>query len=227
MTMDLNVIVNDTLASLKEEGYVEQIVKKQLQKTINDVVEDCLKSWSDFGKGLKEEVKKQMDFNLDKLDIPSYNHVIMNVIKEELQRSVHEEGVKQIQQQMQEILGTAKEEYKLSELIKEMVNDECELNELSYDECKEITVHIDNSYSVTYVRFDPEPDKRMYECKYMIALNEDGTVWRAEIADKAFDNKVIMGGLYGLEATIFKMWTRKAKLVIDRYETEFTNPEYN
>ncbi|MNN88979.1 hypothetical protein D3C81_2067310 [compost metagenome] len=73
---------------------------------------------------------------------------------------------------------------------------------------------------------DPEEDKGMYQCKYMIALNEDGTVWRAEVSDKKFDNRVIMGGLYGFEATMFKMWTQKAKLVIDEYETEFSNPEY-
>jgi hypothetical protein len=225
--MDLNKIINDTLSQLKEEGYVEKIVKTQLEKTIKEVVQDSLDRWSDFGKILKEEVKKQMDFNLSKLDIPSYNHVILNVIKQELERSVHEEGARKIQEQLQELLGTAKEEYTLSELLKEMAEDELELNELEYEEVKEITVHIENRYGSTYVSFDPEADKSEWSCKYRIVLDKDNTVRRVEIGDTSFDNKVIMGGLYGLSATLFKMWTRQAKLVIDDYETAFSNPEYD
>ncbi|MEC0388694.1 hypothetical protein P8818_14090 [Bacillus velezensis] len=33
--MDLNLIVNNTLSDLKEEGYVEKIVKKQIEETIH------------------------------------------------------------------------------------------------------------------------------------------------------------------------------------------------
>ena len=225
--MDLNLIVNDTLADLKEEGYVEKIVKIQLEKTLKDIVEDSLKSYGDFGKTLKEEIRSQMDINLAKLDIPSYNHVILNTIKAELERSVHEEGAKKIQEQMQELLGTSKEDYKLSELVKKMVEQDLELNELDYDDMQEITVIVENRYGSTYVSIDPEEDVSEYSCKYRLTLDEDGTVRRAEIGDKSFDNKVIMGGLYGLDATIFKMWTRGSKLIIDKYETEFSNPEYD
>lgn len=225
--MDLNVIINNTLSELKEEGYVEKIVKKKLEKTIEDIIEDSLRSWSDFGKELKQQVQAQMQFSLERLDIPSYNQVILNVIKGELERSVHEEGAKRIQESIQEILGTSKKEYKLSELIKEIVEDDCELNELSYEEYQKITVIIENRYGNTYIYIDPEEDKDWFQCKYKIVLNGDGIVWRAEIGDKSFDNKVIMGGLYGADATIFKMWTRKAKLTIDKYETSFYNPEYD
>lgn len=224
--MDMNLIINDKLAELKEEGYVEKIIKKQLESTIKDIVEDSLRSWSDFGKGLKEAVNKQLQINLDKLDIPSYNQVILNVVQEEINRSIHAAGSEKLKEQLQELLGTGKNEYKLSELIEEMVEDDLELNELSYEEVEEITVIVENKYGTTYVYMDPEEDKGMYQCKYMIALNEDGTVWRAEVSDKKFDNRVIMGGLYGMEATMFKMWTQKAKLIIDDYETEFSNPEY-
>lgn len=224
--MDMNVIINDKLAELKEEGYVEKIIKNQLETTIKDIVEDSLRSWSDFGKGLKEAVKNELQINLDKLDIPSYNQVILNVVQEEINRSIHDVGAARLKEQLQEILGTGKNEYKLSELIEEMVEDDLELNDLSYEEVEEITVHVETRYGFTYIYMDPEEDKDKYRCKYMIALNEDGTVWRAEVNDKSFDNKVVMGGLYGVEATIFKMWTQKATLIIDEYETEFSNPEY-
>lgn len=225
--MDLNLIVNNTLADLKEDGYVEKIVKAQLEKTLKDIVEDSFKSYGDFGKTLKEEIKKQMDINLEKLDIPSYNQVILNTIKTELERSVHEEGAKKIQEQMQKLMGTSKEEYKLSELIREIVEQDCELNELDYEDYKEITVIVEDKYGSKYIYIDPEEDQSWYQCKYRITLDDDMTVSRAEIGDKSFDNKVIMGGLYGADGTIFKMWTRGAKLVIDDFETAFSNPEYD
>ncbi|MNP53817.1 hypothetical protein D3C76_1483250 [compost metagenome] len=149
------------------------------------------------------------------------------MINSELERSIHEEGAKQIQEQIQELLGTGNQEYKLSELIKEMVEDDLKLNELDYEEIAEITVHVEEKYGTKYIYLDPEEDKSWHQCKYMIALSDDGTVSRAEIGDKKYDNRTLMGGIYGLDATIFKMWTRKAKLVIDDYETEFSNPEYS
>ncbi|OMC83339.1 hypothetical protein [Viridibacillus sp. FSL H8-0123] len=226
--MDLNLIVNNTLSDLNKEGYVEKIVKAQLEKTLKNIVEDSFRSYGDFGKTLKEEIKNQMDINLKQLDIPSYNQVILNTIKAELERSVHEEGAQKIQEQIQELLGTSKEDYKLSELIKEMVEDEVELNELDYESIKEITVIVEKKFSSsTYVYLDPESDVDWYRCKYKITLDEDGTVSRAEVGETSFDNKVIMGGMYGLNATLFKIWTRGSKLIIDNYETEFSNPEYD
>ncbi|GKU76876.1 hypothetical protein [Paenibacillus sp. L3-i20] len=225
--MDLNLIVNDTLSTLKSEGYVENIVKKQLEDTIKDVVHDALRSYSVFGKQLKKEIESNLAINLEKLDIPSYNQVILNMIQEEINQSIYKEGMETIKEQVQELLGTSKVEYKLSELIKEMVKDDLELNELGYDEVSEITVIVEEKYGNTYIYLDPEEDKSWHYCKYMISLEKDGTVWRAETGGKKHDNRTIMGGMYGLDATIFKMWTHKAKLVIDDYETEFSNPDYN
>ena len=55
-------------------------------------------------------------------------------------------------------MGTAKEEYKLSELINEIVEQDCELNELHYDDYKEITVIVENKYGGKYIYIDPEED---------------------------------------------------------------------
>lgn len=227
MSMDMNAIINNKLAELNAEGYVEKIIKKQLEDTIKDVVEDSLRSWSDFGKGLKEAVKNQMQINLDQLDIPSYNHVILDAIKAELERSVHDVGVAKMQEQLQELLGTKQESIKFSEIIKEMVDDELKLGELEYEDYKEITVHADKNYStLAFIYFDPQPDQPNYRCKYRLVLDKEGCINSVQIADKTFDTKAIMGGLHGLEATLFKLYTHGTKVIMDDYETEFSNPEY-
>ena len=225
--MDLNLMINDTLAKMKEEGYVEKVVKAQLESTIEGIMSDALRKYSDFGKELEKQVEEQLQVNLKNLDLPSYNQIILNTVNEELERSIHDVGVKKMQENLQKLLGTSDEEYKLSNLVKKMVDEELELHELDYEAFKEVTVHVDTRYGTTYISFDPEEDVNEYSCKYRIALDEEGIVKRVEIADKSFDNKVIMGGLYGLDAILFKMWTRKSKLIIDNYETEFSNPEYD
>lgn len=224
--MDMNLIINDKLAELKEEGYVEKIIKKQLESTIKDIVEDSLRSWSDFGKGLKEQVQNQLQINLDRLDLPSYNELIIQTVKGELERSVHDLGVTKMQEQLQELLGTAKDSVKFSEIIKEMVEDEVELNDLEYEDVKEITVHADINKTLSFIYFDPEPDTSNYRCKYRMTLDKEGCVTSVQIADTTFDQKTIMGGLYGLNRTLFKLYTHGTKVIMDDYETEFTNPEY-
>lgn len=227
MSMDMNAIINSKLAELHTEGYLEKIIKKQLEDTIKDIVEDSLRSWSDFGKGLKEVVKNQLQVNLEQLDLPSYNHVILEVIKTEVEKSVHDVGVAKMTEQLQELLGTKKEFINFSELLKEMVEDECKLNELDYEEVQEITVHADPDRSVlTFIYFDPEPGKSNYRCKYRLVLDKEGCINSIQISDKAFDQKTIMGGLHGLEATLFKLYTHGTKVVMDDYETDFSNPEY-
>ncbi|MCC3257476.1 hypothetical protein [Paenibacillus polymyxa] len=186
-----------------------------------------MRSWSDFGKGLKEAVRNQLQINLENLDIPSYNHIILDVIKSEVEKSIHSVGVAKMQENLQELLGTKREEVNFSELIKEMVEDECELNELDYEEVQEITVHVDADRRVlSFIYFDPEPDKSQYNCKYRLVLDKEGYINSVEIADKSFDKKTIMGGLYGLEATLFKLYTHGSKVIMDDYETEFSNPEH-
>lgn len=225
--MDLNKMVMNSLENMQSGGKVQEIVDKHVAKTIESIVDDAFGSWSDFSKNLKKQVEEKLQVNFKKLDLASYNQVVLNIIKGELERSIHEEGAKRIQKSIQEILGTSKEEYKLSELIKEIVEQDCELDELDYDDRKEITVIVEDKYGLKHIYIDTEEDVKWYQCKYEIVLDKDLTVSRAEIGDKSFDNKVIMGGLYGADATIFKMWTRKSKLVIDSYDTSFTNPEYD
>ena len=108
-----------------------------------------------------------------------------------------------------------------------MVEDDLELNELGYDEVSEITVIVEEKYGSTYIYLDPEEDKSWHQCKYMISIEKDGTIWRAETGGKKHDNRTIMDEIYGLDATIYKMWTSKSKLSIEDYETKFRSPDYD
>lgn len=237
--MDLNVMINDSLAKLHEEGFVEKIVKSHLEKTIESVVSDSLRSYSDFGKNLSKKVEEVLQINLDKLDIPSYNQLILATITDHLNAVVHEQGVNRMKEQLDSILLTSKEEYKLSEIMEELSEEIEGLDELDYEDTHEMTLIIDREWSwMTRIYFDAESDKEKYDCKYCIYVDaKTGQVDSIRIRDtsfrsnkeyKEFDAKTIMGGFYGMEQTLFKMYARRSKLVIDEddVELEFSNPEY-
>ncbi|PHD85514.1 hypothetical protein [Bacillus toyonensis] len=241
--MDLNLMINDSLAKLKDEGYVEKIVKAQLEETIKNVIDRSLRSYSDFGEMLEKQVKEQLQINLSELDIPSYNHFIVSTIQEHFNAVLHEQGVNRMKEQLDELLLHSKEEYKLSELMKELVKEIEDLDEMGYEDYHEMSMHIEEGY-LTYVYFDAESDKDKYDCKYQVCVNKKSNVVESikireknryssystkEVKEKTFDTKTIMGGFYGMEQTLFKMYARKAKLIIDEdaVELEVTNPEYD
>jgi hypothetical protein len=222
--VDLNKMVNDSLAKIQAEGFVEQVVEEQLKKTIKSIVNNVLREYGDFGKNLKEQVESQLNINLDKLDIASYNTMVLNVVKEKLDAAMHLQGVEKIKADMDEMLGTAKAEYKLSELIQELKDDALEWDDDLRG--KDMSFHIDSDRrTLTFISFDKEPDKGKYDCKYRIAVDEEGKLTSVKIGGREFKNNVIMGGLYGTEATLFKMYTQGSKLIINEDEVDTYYPE--
>ncbi len=237
--MDLNVMINDSLAQLKEEGFVEKVVSNQLRKTIEGVVQDSLRQYSTFGETLEKKVKELLQINLDNLDIPSYNYLIVETIKDHLNTVIHEQGLNRMKEQLDNLLLTFKAEVKLSELIKQLAVEAEDLDELGYEEAREMTLIVNREFTLfTHIYFDAKSDVAKNQCKYKVSVDgKTGEVESIRIRDnnymkkgefKEFDVHTIMGGFYGLEKTLFKMYARKAVLIMDEDDVELqvTNPDF-
>lgn len=79
--MDLNKIMNDALVELEENGFVEEVVKKQLAETIKRVVNEVFGNWGDFSKKIEKHLSENININLDKLDIQKYKCARSNYSK--------------------------------------------------------------------------------------------------------------------------------------------------
>lgn len=212
--MDLNKLVNESLAKIEQEGFVQKVVEKQLKSTIESIIDDLLRSYSDFGKNLKKEIGSQLNINLKELNIAGYNVMVLNAVKEKLDEAVTIHGVEKIKESLEEMLTDVKKEYKLSELIEEMKEDAREYNDDHAGQ--EISLHVDPDRSIlSFIYFDPSEDQEKYECKYRLVLNKDGAMNSINIDGRKFDNKLIMGGLRGFEETLFKIYSTGAKIIID------------
>lgn len=213
--IDLNKLVDQSLAKIDEEGFVAQVVEKRLKETITGIVDNLFSRYSDFGEELKTEVAGQLKIDLKDLNLAGYNTMVLNVVKEKLDEAVHIQGVERIKKSLDDLLMNVKSEYKLSELIEEM-------KEIARDdgddfEGEEISFHIAPDRSIlTHIYFDEEPHKERYQCKYIMWINTKTSILAgAEIRGTKFDNRVIMGGLRGFEETLFKLFVSKPKIVID------------
>lgn len=236
--MDFNKMVMESLVKMESEGKVQEIVEKHIESTINDLVKDLFGNWSDFSKELKNSAQEALQINFKDLKLSSYNHLILQSIKDKLDDEITNKGVAQIKNQIEVLLTDSKREYKLSELVTELAEEIDDLDELGYEDYHEMTLHIDDSYSSHWIGLDSRSDISEYDCKYRIMVNSQGELCSVKINDverysrkniNEFDVKAVLNGLHGLEETLFKIYTSGAKLIIDedKCELEITNPEYD
>lgn len=235
--MDLNKMVADSLAKMDSSGKFQQIIDMQLEKTMSSIVKDLFGEWSDFSKELKNEVEEKLKVNFDELNLQSYNHLIMESIKNMLDDEVTNQGVLKIKNQIEGLLANSKREYKLSELMKELSEGIDGLDELGYDDCHEMSLHIDESYSSTFIHFDSKEGVSEYSCKYRLFVSSEGKILSVNINDTEYSNrssldfdvKSVLKGLHGIDEILFTMFVSGAKLIIDEdyCQLEISNPEYD
>lgn len=211
--IDLNKIINDSLTKIEAEGYVQQVVESKVKETLKSVINDCLNSWSDFGKNLKEEIKANLKINLNQLDIAEYNVLVLNAVKEKLDEVVTVQGIEKIKEGMDKMLTNIKPEYTLSEII-EAIKDE----ERDYRNSEDsITLFIEESYSIIRIYLNDQEESHKHNCKYNIWIHEkDKTACRVQVSDRRFDKNSELRALFGVEKLLFKIYATGAKVVLDQ-----------
>ncbi|EGT5490771.1 TPA: hypothetical protein KRF01_003813, partial [Clostridioides difficile] len=115
--MDLNKIMNDALVELEENGFVEEVVKKQLAETIKRVVNEVFGNWGDFSKKIEKHLSENININLDKLDIQKYNVLVATTVKEKIDMTMKVEAIEHLKRNLDNMLVGAEKEYKMSELL--------------------------------------------------------------------------------------------------------------
>jgi hypothetical protein len=231
--IDLNKIVNDTLVQMEEEKYVEKVVKSTLEKTIASLVEDVFRSYSDFGKNLKTHIEENLNINLSRLGLEGYNGLVLAAVQEQLDKAITIQGIDKIKESMNEMLSDVKKEYTLTEIIEALKGESCkEEYEYDYDEKIELIIE-DAGSGYKHIYMDVEEKGGKYECDYQISLDKEGKPYSIKLKGDEINTKKIMGGLYGLDKLLFKIYSSGAKIVLNQgecsedyeYETYYTHED--
>ncbi|MDY8095829.1 hypothetical protein UY456_22950 [Paenibacillus polymyxa] len=225
--MNLNNLVNDAMQTIQKDGFVEQVIKKQLETTIKKVVEEYFGTYGDFRKELENHVKEQLQIDMKKLGIGGYNLMVLNEVKSQLNAALHIQGVQKIKENIEQMLVGIKPEYKLSELIEAMKEDENDDHERDGEKISFILEGEEDEYRHIY--FDPESESReswrseksKYSYKYQLHLDKEGHVYDSKIdGHNLSNNKEIMTSFYHFEKLMFQIFATGAKVIVDEDEVD-------
>lgn len=228
--IDLNKIVNDTLKDMEKEGFVEKVVKETLEKTIQSIVEDVFRSYGDFGKKLKKHIESNLNVNLDRLGLDGYNGLVLSAVKEKLDAAVTVQGVEKIKEGMDKILSDVKPEYTLSEIIEQAKRNSYRDLEYYYEDDKLYMIIEKGTCNYTYIYIhteEDEPDSK-YDYEYIISLDSNNKPYSIRFNGEEINPKNIMGGLFKLDALLFKIYSTGATIKLDQgYDIEDYDLYYN
>ncbi|MGE6601489.1 hypothetical protein ACQKEY_07160 [Lysinibacillus fusiformis] len=232
--MDIQKMMDEALVELHKEGTFKEIIKKQVTLTVENSVKDMMGPWSPLSKALEAELKEKLQINLAKLDIPSYNELLAQAIKKQLDDAIYTKGLVDFNKRVGEIVGSGMpEEIKLSELVLKMAKEIDELDDLSIDDYVEMTLIVEKSSYVNdsyHIYMDPHEDKQSYDCKYRLYISEgklsNVTVNAKEkySADRYYSKvspRIIMEGKMSyLEEELFKAYVHGIPIFVDEDQCE-------
>ena len=206
-------MMNEGLAKMEEEGFVEQVVEKRLRRTIEEIVDESFRSYSDFGKNLKGHITQNLNINFDELKLEGYNTLVLTAVKEQLDKIIIVQGIEKIKASLDEMLIDYKEEYTLSEII-EKFKEHTDKEDFDSDDKIGLIIQDSCGYKHIYINETHLDYKHQYE--YRISINREGKAYSIKIKNQEIDKNKIMEGLYGFEKLLFRIYASGAKIALDK-----------
>jgi len=209
--MDIEQTVSETMTELVDSGFVKNTIKAQLEKAIKEVVGDVMRSYGDFGKALEARMKEALGVDFKSIELPNYNQLVANWVREIVDTTLVAEGKKQIEANLAVFFKPLeKTEWRFSEIIEKFKQGLYEDGESG-----DITLHHSEGHGDSYVDFyfDAEEGCKKYNCDYTLRVNEGG-VWAAKIKGSEAD-RMKTPCLFGFDSFIFQLFAMKAKVIDD------------
>lgn len=204
--IDIAGIVNDKLKAMQENGKIAELVDKHVTAMMEGIVRGLFESYSEPRKELEKSIKDALKIDLQKIGLPEYNKSMVTIMQRILEKQITNKGLEKFEADVRAMLtDEVPERMKLSELMEKLIE---HVKDDDGEEYGEISFHYEESrYSSRWIHFDDKPYKEKHCCNYKILINDNGDVPLIEIGGKRFDKTLIMGGLYGFDALLFKIYS--------------------
>lgn len=213
---ELEAAIQTAFKGMVATGQLAKIVETQVQRSVENVLNDTFRSGSVFQKALADHVQKAIGLDFSDLGLVGYNVVVRNIIKAKLDATINHFAIKQIEACLDEVLQNPPTEITLAEL-RDLLR---EHQRNHYREEREISCHVvmnENTcpgYGV--LKMDVKPNVSAKECGFEIAFTDTGEIYRLGLPYQGnFDNRVFVGPFYGFERALFQMYVAKTKLVLN------------
>lgn len=218
---ELQNAVSTAFANIVASGAIEKAIQEQLGKTVDSLIKEQLREYGDFGKALKEHVAKAMQVNFADLDLPSYNHFILSVIRKQADAALAGDIAKKLEADMAKLLQDAPAEITLEQLIEDFRDEFKE----KYGEPRygNFTLYVRESEGVSgywHIAMDPDERASEYSCKFRLAVAGDGRVYSMQIGDMDVKKSLFTLHLSGFERQLFRMYAAGTKVIIPPHSSE-------
>ncbi|WP_018694225.1 hypothetical protein [Algicola sagamiensis] len=117
---ELQDVVTNKMNEMIADGTLECMLRKALEKTVQEVVDKSMRSYGEFGKALGSLVNKTMALSLEQVSLPEYNNFLADCVNETLNEILETEGKQQVLRLLSEKMGAAPEAIHIHEVFKEI-----------------------------------------------------------------------------------------------------------
>lgn len=209
---DLSKVVADQFEALSASGAIEKMIETHLSESINTILKEQLRSYSDFGKGLAERVAGAIKI-ADVNDLPHYGQFVSGIIARNVDHQLHGEWAKKLESDIASMFVEAPAEIKLDDLIEKYKK---HVRENAFSETGDsITLHLEaSSYGYWAVAMDKDAGTEKYRCALRFQVNKEGEMFALHLDDEEMKKQLFVGPFDEFERLIFRMYVTGTKIRI-------------
>jgi len=149
---DIRQAAMDKLTEMGEDGTIEKMIAEQVEKTIGGIVADVLRPYGEVGKAMREAVGNALQFDAAKVDLPSYNKFLADVVRTQYECHIQENAAEHLAELVGQVLTPVEKRAKMSQLMEEI---EEELGDAAREEgLDEIRIEVEDGVSSSAERLE-------------------------------------------------------------------------
>lgn len=232
--MNLNKLIMESLKEIDKSDKMKEIIRENLEETIKKIINEIYGPESEFYGLLKDKIKQNLEINIDKINLNSYNEIvkeeIIKITSSEVKKKAREGVNKTISKIFDEDIPR---EYKFSDLIEDMKDS---FEYIDIEDNEKMTLHLsdpDKWSSISFIYIDPEENKGKYICRNKIVVDMKTNEIVSFIWDKKhIEKNDVIEGLYGMNKKLFNLMTKGTKIIFDKglesknYDLKYEHDKY-
>lgn len=220
--MELESVFEAAFANVVASGQIEKHVEDVLGKTIKSIIEDKLRSYSDFGKQIEEAVTKSLQ--IGDLTLPIYGERVAQLIRQITDKQIEATFQQSLTSRLEELLVGAPREITLSKLCEEF-SDQFDVHEdhgLTWSfHFVQTHPRIDSLRHLWTLCFDENEGVKAENCDIQLRLEKDRksedryAFHGLTVGCNDVNERLFFGPEYRFARTCWQMYAAKTVLVFD------------
>lgn len=209
---DFATLISDAVAARMTPDFIEKEVQTRVDKLLVESVDRALRSYSDTGKLIEKAVADALQ--VDRLDLPSYGHVVTQMLQVQIARIVSDVVAGRLADDMTELLQLAPKEVKLSEIAEWML----EQHDDGYGRLITVELDDDTRYGSRWLYLDERQHherRASSEARHRLLISNDGTISGGWISERPLAETKHYGRSYGLEQRLRAYIACGTKITLD------------